>query len=282
MKRVSTVAALRRELGKLRKNGKTVGLVPTMGALHEGHLTLVRKARAKCDVVVVSVFVNPLQFGPNEDFASYPRRLARDAALLKGCGVDLLFAPTAETFYEPDHQTMIVSPKVQSMYCGQYRPGHFSGALTVVAKLFFAAQPDFAFFGKKDWQQAWLIEKMTRDLNWTIRIVKVPTVRGKDGLALSSRNEYLSEAERAGAPAIRAALVALEKSFRAGERRVALLKRNAERTIEKAGGKIQYLEIASCRTLMPLKALDEEAVVLVAAFFGKTRLIDNIELKNRR
>ena len=281
MKRCKTVEALRRELGKLRAGGKTVGLVPTMGALHEGHLTLVREARAKCDVVVVSVFVNPLQFGPNEDFESYPRRVAQDAKLLEACGADLLFVPTTETFYDPDHQTMIVNPAVQGLYCGKYRPGHFSGALTVVAKLFFAAQPEFAFFGKKDWQQAWLIAKMVSDLNWPIKIVKVPTVRGKDGLALSSRNEYLDPKSRAGAPAIRAALVSLKKAQVSGERNVARLAEEAKKTISRAGGKVQYLEIVSQKTLLPLKSVSEPAVVLVAAFFGKTRLIDNIELSAR-
>ena len=281
MKRCKTVEALRRELGKLRAGGKTVGLVPTMGALHEGHLTLVREARAKCDVVVVSVFVNPLQFGPNEDFESYPRRVAQDAKLLEACGADLLFVPTTETFYNPDHQTMIVNPAVQGLYCGKYRPGHFSGALTVVAKLFFAAQPEFAFFGKKDWQQAWLIAKMVSDLNWPIRIVKVPTVRGKDGLALSSRNEYLDPKSRAGAPAIRAALVSLKKAQVSGERNVARLAEEAKKAISRAGGKVQYLEIVSQKSLLPLKSVTEPAVVLVAAFFGKTRLIDNIELSAR-
>ena len=281
MKRCKTVEALRRELGKLRAGGKTVGLVPTMGALHEGHLTLVREARAKCDVVVVSVFVNPLQFGPNEDFESYPRRVAQDAKLLEACGADVLFVPTTETFYNPDHQTMIVNPAVQGLYCGKYRPGHFSGALTVVAKLFFAAQPEFAFFGKKDWQQAWLIAKMVGDLNWPIRIVKVPTVRGKDGLALSSRNEYLDPKSRAGAPAIRAALVSLKKAQVSGERNVARLAEEAKKTISRAGGRVQYLEIVSQKSLLPLKSVTEPAVVLVAAFFGKTRLIDNIELSAR-
>ena len=281
MKRCKTVEALRRELGKLRAGGKTVGLVPTMGALHEGHLTLVREARAKCDVVVVSVFVNPLQFGPNEDFESYPRRVAQDAKLLEACGADLLFVPTTETFYNPDHQTMIVNPAVQGLYCGKYRPGHFSGALTVVAKLFFAAQPEFAFFGKKDWQQAWLIAKMVSDLNWPIRIVKVPTVRGKDGLALSSRNEYLDPKSRAGAPAIRAALVSLKKAQVSGERNVARLAEEAKKTISRAGGRVQYLEIVSQKSLLPLKSVSEPAVVLVAAFFGKTRLIDNIKFSAR-
>ena len=281
MQRCTTVEALRRELGKLRAGGRSVGLVPTMGALHEGHLTLVREARRKCDVVVVSVFVNPLQFGPNEDFESYPRRVAQDARLLEACGADVLFAPTAETFYEPDHQTMIVNPAVQGLYCGKYRPGHFSGALTVVAKLFFAAQPEFAFFGKKDWQQAWLISKMVADLNWPIRIVKVPTVRGRDGLALSSRNEYLDPKSRAGAPAIRAALVSIRKARNSGERNVARLAEEAKKTISRAGGRVQYLEIVSQKTLLPLKSVSEPAVVLVAAFFGKTRLIDNIELSGR-
>ncbi|MBO7131391.1 MAG: pantoate--beta-alanine ligase, partial [Fibrobacterales bacterium] len=177
--------------------------------------------------------------------------------------------------------TMIVNPAVQGLYCGKYRPGHFSGALTVVAKLFFAAQPEFAFFGKKDWQQAWLISKMVADLNWPIRIVKVPTVRGRDGLALSSRNEYLDPKSRAGAPAIRAALVSLRKARNSGERNVARLAEEAKKTISRAGGRVQYLEIVSQKTLLPLKSVSEPAVVLVAAFFGKTRLIDNIELSGR-
>lgn len=279
MKRCSSVAALRKALQPLRAAGKKIALVPTMGALHEGHLELVRRARRRCGVVVVSVFVNPLQFGPGEDLASYPRRLRADARLLEREGVALLFAPTAEKFYGPDHQTTILNSEVQSLYCGAYRPGHFAGVLTVVAKLFHAAMPDEAFFGRKDFQQAWLLQKMVADLNWPLLIRTVPIVRASDGLALSSRNAYLSVEQRAAAPAIYAALCDLRRRAEEGETSAARLLASARKSIERAGGEIQYLEIASQATLLPVRKLVAPSVVLAAVFLGKTRLIDNIEIE---
>lgn len=279
MKTCRTVSALRHHLAPLKLAGSTVALVPTMGALHRGHLELVARARRRCDVVVVSIFVNPLQFGQGEDFESYPRQLRADAALLEEAGASVLFAPKAESFYSPSHQTTVFNSAVQSLYCGAYRPGHFAGVLTVVAKLFHAASPDEAYFGNKDFQQAWLINKMVTDLNWPIAIRKIPTVRSGDGLALSSRNSYLSPEQRAAAPVIYASLVEIQKEVKEGKKVVGPLLSRATKRIEKAGGKVQYLQIASQESLLPLKKIDRPAVVLVAAFFGKTRLIDNLLLK---
>jgi len=278
MKLCKTVSALQRALRPYREGQQRIALVPTMGALHAGHLELVRRARRRADVVVVSIFVNPLQFGPNEDFESYPRQLKRDVEQLEEMGVTLLFTPSAEQFYGDDHQTMILNSEVQSLYCGAFRPGHFSGVLTVIGKLFHVVMPHEAFFGSKDYQQAWLIEKMVADLNWPVDIRRVATVRASDGLALSSRNAYLSSEERTRAPGLYSSLLKLQQKVAQGERSSAKLLSKAKKEIEKSGGRVQYLQIASQTSLLPVKRIEAPVVVLAAVFYGKTRLIDNLEI----
>lgn len=256
----------------------SLGVVPTMGALHEGHLSLVKKSAEKCDITVITVFVNPLQFGKNEDLDKYPRQLLEDTKLAESAGADLVFAPTEDTFYNQDHQTLIYNDEVSKLYCGAYRPGHFQGVLTVVAKLFLAVEADWAFFGKKDYQQAYIIKKMVSDLNWNIRIHLVATAREKSGLARSSRNEYLSSGDRTAAAVIYQSLKEAKRRKADGEISAARLRTKISKNISKAGGEVQYVEIASRSTLLPVKKLTGKEVVLVAAFFGATRLIDNLEI----
>ncbi len=279
MKIVKTIAELRKELEKIRKSGKTIGCVPTMGALHDGHMSLVKKSASQCDFTVVTIFVNPIQFGKNEDLDKYPRRLEADAKLCEKNGAKLIFAPNADSMYDENHQTYIYNDSLESLYCGEYRPGHFRGVLTVVAKLFLAVQPDKAFFGKKDYQQAFLIKKMASDLNFPVQIVLIPISREKSGLARSSRNEYMSEAERTSAAAIYEGLCAAKEEYVEGERNAQVLRTIVSGCIDHAGGKVQYVHIVSQKTLLPLDGeLEEKAAILVAAHFGKTRLIDNLEL----
>lgn len=279
MKILKTIADLRAELAKPRKAGKTIGCVPTMGALHDGHMSLVKKSAAQNDITVVTIFVNPLQFGKNEDLDKYPRRLDEDANLCAKNGATLIFAPTMESMYDKDHMTYVYNEPLENLYCGQYRPGHFRGVLTVVAKLFLAVQPDAAYFGRKDYQQAFLIRKMTEDLNFPIKVVLIPTSREKSGLARSSRNEYLSESDRKSAAAIYEGLCAAQEEYEDGERSVSVLRTIVSGCIGHAGGKVQYVEIVSQKTLLPFSdEITEKAAILVAAHFGSTRLIDNLEL----
>lgn len=279
MKIVKSIPELRKELAKIRKSGKTVGCVPTMGALHEGHMSLVKKSASQCDFTVVSIFVNPLQFGKNEDLDKYPRRIEADAALCAKHGASLIFAPTMDSMYGKDHQTYIYNEPLQNLYCGQYRPDHFRGVLTVVAKLFLAVMPDKAFFGKKDYQQAFLIRKMVDDLNFPAQVVLIPTSREKSGLARSSRNEYLSAADRSAAASIYEGLCAAKEEYAAGERNAEILRTIVSGCIDHAGGKVQYVHIVSQKTLHPLQGeCAEKAAILVACHFGNTRLIDNLEL----
>ena len=279
MKIVTTIADLRTELAKHRKSGKTIGCVPTMGALHDGHMALVKKSASQCDFTVVSIFVNPLQFGKNEDLDKYPRRLEDDASLCAKHGAGLIFAPTMDSMYTADHQTYIYNEPLQDKYCGQYRPGHFRGVLTVVAKLFLAVQPDCAYFGRKDYQQAFLIQKMVDDLNFPIKVVLIPISREKSGLARSSRNEFLSAADRASAVCIYQGLCAAKEEYDEDERSVEVLRTIVRGAIDHAGGKVQFVEIVSRKTLLALTGeLTEKAAILVAAYFDETRLIDNIEL----
>lgn len=315
IKIIKTVKELRKELDFLKKENKSVGLVPTMGALHPGHISLVKMSAKKCDITVVSIFVNPLQFGPNEDLDTYPRQLIKDTELAENAGANLIFAPTKESFYEPNHQTMIFNDEISKLYCGKYRPIHFQGVLTVVAKLFLAVEADWAFFGKKDYQQAYLIKKMVKDLNWNINIGVAPISREKSGLARSSRNEFLSAENKDAAKVIYASLKEAKAIYRAGLKsannavgssannlkvtsakgsvsskapdakgakampKVSELKNLVKKNITKAGGKVQYVELVSQDTLLPVKRkLEGKVCMLVAAYFGETRLIDNIEL----
>lgn len=281
MKIVKTIAELRAELLPLKKAGKSIGLVPTMGALHEGHMSLVDASAKENDVTVVSVFLNPIQFGKNEDLDKYPRRLEKDAELVDAHGGNFVFAPTpAEMYPDGDPLTLVRDETMECLYCGATRPGHFRGVLTVVTKLFNISGADRAYFGKKDYQQAFLIKRMVKDLNMPIEIHTLPIVREASGLARSSRNEYMNDVERGAAVAISKALLDAKASYEAGEKNVNRIRSKIQENVAKAGGVVQYIEIASQKTLFANTSgtVDEPSVILIAAFFGKTRLIDNMEL----
>jgi len=257
-----------------------VALVPTMGYLHEGHLSLIDRARAVADLVVVSLFVNPLQFGPGEDLDRYPRDEARDVALAAGRGVDILFAPAAAELYpHGDPVVQVVPLRLADRLCGAYRPGHFQGVLTVVTKLFQIVQPDLAIFGQKDLQQVVLIRKMVEDLDIPVEIEMAPIVREEDGLALSSRNVYLSPEERTRALSLSRGLAAAEAAFRAGERRAEVLRELVRRELAAAEVVPQYIELVGTTDLEPLDLAEPGAALAVAAFVGRTRLIDNTILR---
>jgi pantoate--beta-alanine ligase len=250
-----------------------------MGALHEGHLSLVRAARDACDRVVVSIFVNPTQFGPTEDLEKYPRTFEQDKVLLEGAGVDLLFAPNAEEIYPPGARTFVTVEDLSSRLDGLSRPGHFRGVTTVVAKLFNIVQPDAAFFGQKDAAQVAVLRRMVRDLNFPVEIVVCPTVREPDGLAMSSRNRYLSPQQRKSALALSRALHAMETAARAGEHRADILLAQGLRVLESEPGiRVDYLAAVHPDTLEPLENLAAGGLLAVAAFVGNTRLIDNVLL----
>jgi pantoate--beta-alanine ligase len=263
-----------------REGNRTIGFVPTMGALHEGHLSLVKAARARCDLVVVSVFVNPAQFGPKEDFTSYPRDLIHDSALLAESTVDYVFAPTVEDMYPKDFSTYVTVEGLSEGLEGAARPGHFRGVTTVVALLLNIVRPDFAFFGQKDAQQAIVISQMVRDLAFDSEIVILPTARAESGLALSSRNDYLDDEQRKAASVLYQSLSRAAAEYDKGER-------NAERLIEAVKStvaaeplaRIDYVSINDAENLEPLDELgDRPALISMAAFIGKTRLIDNVVL----
>jgi len=260
--------------------GASVGLVPTMGYLHEGHLSLVRRAREENDYVVLSIFVNPTQFGPEEDLERYPRDLERDLELAEQSGVDLVFAPEAEEMYAPGHRTWVEVEELTGGLCGRSRPGHFRGVTTVVTKLFGICRPDRAYFGQKDGQQAFVIRRMTRDLDLGVEVVVAPIVREADGLALSSRNVYLSEEERRAAPILQRALCEGEVAVGAGERDAEAVRTQVRRRIEGAPeARVDYVELVSTETLQSVERIEGEVLLAVAVFFGKTRLIDNVIIK---
>jgi pantoate--beta-alanine ligase len=274
-----TIADLRGWVRTERAAGRRIALVPTMGYLHEGHLRLVDAARARADVTLMSVFVNPLQFGPSEDLARYPRDLPRDRALAAGRGVDALFVPTEAVMYPPGSDIRVVPGATADRWEGAARPGHFAGVLTVVAKLFHLAEPDVACFGRKDIQQATLIRQMVRDLDWRLEVVVVPTVRDADGLALSSRNSYLSADERRQALVLSGALRVAHEAFAAGERRAAAIHEiiRAQLAMQPSVG-VEYVAVVEPVRLDPVEAVNAETVVALAARVGRTRLIDNIIL----
>ena len=275
-----TARDMREASEAIRRQGLRLGLVPTMGALHEGHLSLVAQARADCDVVVASVYVNPLQFGPREDFAAYPRDLERDARLLGGAGTAILFSPAEGEVHVPDHRTSIEVTGMQDVLCGRSRPGHFRGVCTVVAKLFQIVAPHAAYFGEKDAQQLRIVRRMTRDLHFDMTIVGCPTVRAEDGLALSSRNAYLSPEERHAAPVLHRALQAAAARVRAGERDVVRLVEETRAAIaQEPLARIDYVEAVDDETLGPVEVLDRPVLLAVAVFFGRARLIDNIVIR---
>jgi pantoate--beta-alanine ligase len=267
-----------------REQDRTIGLVPTMGALHEGHLSLVREARRMCDVVVVSVFVNPTQFGPSEDYEHYPRDLTKDTALLTDYNVDYIFAPSPEEIYPKDFSTYVNVGGLSKPLEGATRPGHFRGVATVVAILLNTVHPDFAFFGQKDAQQAVIIKRMVRDLAFDTEIVVLPTVREDSGLAISSRNLYLNAEEQQSASAIHQGLKKAKEVFKKGERHASKLEEIVRTTIEaEARARVDYVSVVDAETLEKLDKLDERPILIaVAAYVGKTRLIDNTMLNKAK
>lgn len=273
------VADLRARVAAWRKDGLRVALVPTMGALHQGHLALVRRALELADRVVVSVFVNPIQFGPNEDFDAYPRTLDADRALLATVGASLAFAPSVAEMYPEGFSTAVTVSGVSEGLCGGSRPGHFSGVATVVTKLLLQTLPDVACFGEKDYQQVQVIRRFVRDLDIPVEIVGVPTVREADGLARSSRNAYLTPEERAAAPNLHRTLQDTAAAIRAGSAVDAALEAGKRALLAAGFAAVDYLELRAAEGLAPLAALDRPARLLVAARLGKTRLIDNIPVK---
>jgi pantoate--beta-alanine ligase len=272
---VRTRIALREAVASWRKDGLTIALVPTMGALHEGHLDLVRAAKHRADRVVTSIFVNPAQFAAHEDLSRYPRDEARDAALLEAVGCDLIYAPEVAEIYPDGFATQVGVRGVTARLEGAFRPHFFAGVATVVAKLFIQAQPDFAFFGEKDWQQLQVVRTLTRDLNLPLEILGIPTRREADGLAMSSRNAYLSAVEREVAPALKAALDHIFEATQAPSADMHLVMQQATQGLLDAGfASVDYIEACHAYTLEPWKAGDP-ARILGAAWLGKTRLIDN-------
>lgn len=278
MKTETTIQGLSASLQPARAARKRIGFVPTMGNLHQGHLNLVREARQLCDIVVVSIFVNPIQFGPNEDFDNYPRTLEQDQHLLADAGCDVVFAPTVEQMYgNKPRLTNISISDITNDLCGLQRPGHFDGVAVVVTKLFNIVRPDFAFFGEKDFQQLAVIRQFVRDLNIPLEVIGVPIARGEDGLALSSRNGYLTEQERATAPVIYQSLKAAEASLYNGESLEQVLE-DIRQTLTQAGLVIDYVA-ARTPELQKIHTFDQNLVLFIAAKLGKTRLIDNLQVK---
>jgi len=263
--------------------GRRIGFVPTMGYLHEGHLSLVQRARPRVDFTVVSIFVNPAQFGPREDLARYPRDLARDESMCRSAGVDVIFCPDVADIYPDGYSTYVEEDALSRVLCGASRPGHFRGVTTVVARLFNIVQPDLAVFGKKDAQQLRVIRRMVRDLQIPVEVVAGPTTREADGLAMSSRNKFLDPQERAQAVCIFRGLQAAEKLHAEGERHASRLRDAVRHEINQAPlASVDYLEVVDDETLQPVTRLDRPALIAVAVFLGSTRLIDNLELDPAR
>ncbi|MFZ5644938.1 MAG: pantoate--beta-alanine ligase [Bacillota bacterium] len=276
---LETIADIRNFVKKERAGGKAIGFVPTMGYLHEGHLSLVRRAKEECGSVVASIFVNPLQFGPKEDFSQYPRDLERDARMLDECGAAALFHPSGDEMYPGNFSTSVEVSGLTDHLCGASRPGHFRGVSTVVTKLFNIVLPDRAYFGQKDAQQVLVIKKMVRDLNIPVEIISVPTAREADGLAMSSRNVYLTPEQRLEAPLLYRSLKEASEAVAAGERNTGKLVRMVrDRIGELKGASIDYVEIRSIPDLNEMEVLKLPALMALAVRLGKTRLIDNIVL----
>jgi len=283
MRIVKTITKLRQILDGARRKGQKIGFVPTMGYFHEGHLSLMRRAKKECDICVVSIYVNPKQFGPQEDLSSYPRDIKRDSEKIKKENVDILFIPSDNVVYPHCYLTYIDVERITNTLCGQWRPGHFKGVATIVAKLLNIVSPDVMYLGQKDAQQVVVLKTMVADLNFPVLVRVVPTARDKDGLALSSRNVHLSLKERAQAPvlyrALERAVLRIGAGERSGARTIGLIQRIITR---QSGGKIQYVACVDADTLEPLKILKGKVLIALAVFFGKTRLIDNviISIKN--
>ena len=280
MKVYKGISELRNTIASIKKNSRLIGFIPTMGYLHEGHVSLIRKARLDTDCVVVSIFVNPIQFGPKEDFKRYPRDLDRDLKLCKANAVDIVFAPEAESIFPEDFLTYVNVEGLSDVLCGSSRPGHFKGVTTIVAKLFNIVRPNIAYFGQKDAQQAVVIEKMVKDLNMPLRIRVMPTVREKDGLAMSSRNIYLKPEERKEALSLYKSLKLAEELYKKGERNPeAIISKMRNLILRHRDLNIDYISIVDINTLKTIDRISGKALVAVAAWVGKTRLIDNVVLK---
>jgi len=277
MEIIRTIEEMRRAVRKEKSRGRTVGLVPTMGYLHEGHLSLVYLARSEAVVTVVSLFVNPIQFGPKEDLKSYPRDFDRDAAMLRNAKTDYLFAPSDEEMYPREHRTFVEVHDLQDRLCGRTRPGHFRGVCTVVMKLFQAIEPDCAVFGQKDAQQALILKRMAADLNVPVRLIVAPIVREPDGLALSSRNTYLDAAERKAALVLSQSLAEARAMVDAGGREAAAVLAAIRTRIEdEPRARIDYVEAVDPENLNPVAELRDGTLIALAVFIGRTRLIDNL------
>lgn len=280
MEVIKTKNELRELLNKERQRGSSLGLVPTMGFLHKGHLSLMEEARRRDDVVVASIFVNPTQFGPGEDYVAYPRDLPRDMWLASSAGVDYLFVPEADEMYQDNSITFVDMEGLTDVLCGASRPGHFRGVMTVVTKLFNIIRPDRAYFGQKDAQQVLIIKKMVKDLDMGIDIVEMPIVREEDGLAMSSRNSYLTESERKSALVISRSLSDARDSINKGENRAGLIKEAMIKEISsERAASIDYIEIVDAQTLKPIERIEGGVLIAAAVKIGRTRLIDNIKLE---
>lgn len=280
MKVVDSIASLRALIGEWKRQGSSVGFVPTMGNLHDGHLKLVKRAKAHNDKVIISIFVNPMQFGANEDLDAYPRTIEDDKAKLIGEGADAVFLPSVQDMYPAglDVQTFVEVPGISDVLCGASRPGHFRGVATVVNKLFNMVQPDDAFFGEKDFQQLQVIRTMVRDLSMAVTVHGVPTEREASGLAMSSRNGYLSTEEKAKASLIYQAMQKMKLAIEQGDTNFADIENSAISELEKEGFKNDYVKVVNAQTFMPAAADDKQLVIVVALFMGTTRLIDNLQI----
>jgi pantoate--beta-alanine ligase len=281
MEMIRSVREMQQRALEERRKGRLIGFVPTMGCLHAGHLSLVKLARARADLVVLSIFVNPIQFLPGEDFACYPRPVERDEALCLAAGVDVLFYPDNDQMYAPDHSVVIQETFLSQGLCGASRPGHFNGVATVVAKLFNIVMPDVAVFGQKDAQQLRVIHRMIRDLNVPVEIISGPIVREADGLAMSSRNRYLTPAERQDALCLHRSLDYVESRIREGERDVETLRNElASRLAHVPSARVEYIEFVNDETLRPVARVEGAVLVALAIRIGTTRLIDNTVLRS--
>ena len=281
MQTLTTIAEVRTFIKNVISKEKSIGLVPTMGDLHEGHLSLVRQSIKNADITIVSIFVNPTQFGPNEDYEKYHRDLQNDSLLCEREGVDIIFAPTVQEMYPVENNVFVDELKLAKHLCGNSRPGHFRGVLTVVTKLFNIIQPDMAFFGQKDAQQARIIQQMIHDLNFPVKMHIVPTVRDHDGLALSSRNSYLSDEQRNWAPQIYKSLQKAVAMYQSGITDVSALKNIVTEMLTSELSQIDYVEFVSWQTMVPVTTADNNTLLAVAVKVGSARLIDNIFLNER-
>ncbi|MDP2923305.1 MAG: pantoate--beta-alanine ligase [Candidatus Omnitrophota bacterium] len=278
-----TIAKVKKEIYKAQAAKKVIGFIPTMGALHQGHIVLVKRAKRDCGFVIASIFVNPTQFGPKEDFRKYPRTLQKDKELLENEKVDLVFLPSVSEIYPLGFSTYVEESFLSRVLCGKSRPGHFRGVCTVVAKLFNVVQPDIAYFGHKDYQQAKIIEKMTRDLNFPTKIEIIPTVRESDGLAMSSRNVYLNNEERKNAACLYFALALAKILVAQGERNASKISDKIKKIISLTkAARIDYVKIVDANTLRDITRIENDALIAIAIYMGKTRLVDNIILDAKK